>query len=192
MKAEASNPPPRPAASVGGGGGLSARERALGLGFLALIFVIANLFLWRALLIQSGTLQTGIRQKEDTRTITLAILERRPTAEARAQWLTQRLAVLGDEMQATSHLLQEIKARAKDTGVTIENPVVNSAERREHARFISVAVDTKSDWQGFVKFLARLQQPDELVTVENFDVHTDAESPSVIRGKFTIAKAYAP
>jgi hypothetical protein len=99
---------------------------------------------------------------------------------------------LENEATAGFQLLNQVQQAAGADGVTVEQPAIGQVERKPTYTAVSVTLDTKSTWKALVLFLAKLQAPGQFIVVESGDLQVDPNDPTQMRGKFKIAKWYAP
>ena len=57
---------------------------------------------------------------------------------------------------------------------------------------VSATFETKSDWPPLVHFLYDVQRPEDFTVFEQVNLMVDANDPTVMRGRFKIAKWFAP
>ena len=57
---------------------------------------------------------------------------------------------------------------------------------------VSATFETKSDWGALVHFLYDVQRPEAFTVFEQANLMIDASDPTVMRGRFKIAKWFAP
>jgi type II secretory pathway component PulM len=173
-------------------GQMSARERNLVMivGAIALVFItyfVGDYFLKsRArLLAERDTKARQLKTME-------ALSAEKPLWEQRDAWLSAKQPKLSNEDTAGVQLLDQIKELAKKHGVMIENPVIGRPNRRPEYTGIGVDIETKSPWSGLIAFLTELQTPDQFIVLELANLKKDAADQTQMRGKFKIARWYAP
>jgi hypothetical protein len=57
---------------------------------------------------------------------------------------------------------------------------------------VAIDIETKSPWSPLIAFLHELQTPGQFVALENANLKIDATDPTQLRGRFKIARWYAP
>ena len=75
---------------------------------------------------------------------------------------------------------------------TLKNPAIGSGETTPHHQAVFASIETKSPWPPLVHFLYDVQQPDAFVVFENVNLAIDGSDPTMMRGKFKIARWFAP
>lgn len=171
---------------------LSPRETILAGLVAGAIFVVFNLVIFKTL----ASRQVGLREQLAARTLELQsmqlLLAERDLWAQRAVLIAQKQPVLTDENSAGVQLLDQIGNVAKGQGVTLENKAFASATRMPSYRSVAVNLETKSSWTSLVQFLNAVQQPEQFIVFENAEVAIDPGDATQMRGKFRIARWYAP
>jgi hypothetical protein len=57
---------------------------------------------------------------------------------------------------------------------------------------VFASVETKCAWPPLVHFLYDMQRPEAFIVFENVNLIIDSSDPTIMRGKFKIAKWFAP
>jgi hypothetical protein len=171
---------------------LSSREKWLA-GVVAAVLVIGA----TALLIDGYMRQrTALRVEISSRTKQLRLA--RKLAEdlnfwqQRDEWLRTAQPKLSDGDAAGVQLLDRVKELAQKHSVLLENPALRPADRQASYTSVAVEVETKSAWAGLVEFLRELQSPEEFIALENANLKIDPADPTQLRGRFKIARWFAP
>jgi hypothetical protein len=99
---------------------------------------------------------------------------------------------LENEARAGTALLAQVQDSAKKNSVLIEQPAIPNPERRPESISVSVTVETKSTWEALIKFLHALQGPDQFIALESANLKVDTQDQTQMRGRFKIAKWFAP
>jgi len=89
-------------------------------------------------------------------------------------------------------LLEQIKQIAGKYNTPIENPAIAQGETTANHQAVSASIETSSHWPELVHFLYDVQQPDAFVVFESVNLAIDTNDPSMMRGKFKIARWFAP
>jgi len=76
--------------------------------------------------------------------------------------------------------------------VQIENPQIGPVENTSSHKSVSATFETKSAWEPLVHFLYDAQRPEAFMVFENVNLMVDPNDPSVMQGRFKIAKWFAP
>jgi hypothetical protein len=105
----------------------------------------------------------------------------------RADWLAKHQPVLTNPAESSS-LLTQIQQTAGKYSVEIVNPQIGSVEKSPGHQTVSVTIETKSPWEPLVHFLYDTQRPDAFVVCESVNLMIDSSDPTVMRGRFKIAK----
>jgi hypothetical protein len=74
----------------------------------------------------------------------------------------------------------------------IENPAIGSGETTPYHQTVFASIDTKSPWPPLAHFLYDVQQPDAFLVFETVNLAIDGSDPTMMRGKFKIARWFAP
>src|SRR5205823_6349612 len=99
---------------------------------------------------------------------------------------------LVNEGSAGVELLDYVKSVAKKSDVVLENPAIGSPAKAQFYRSVPVNIETKSSWATLIRFLESIQQPEQFIVFETANVAIDPADPAMMRGKFKIARWYAP
>lgn len=170
---------------------MNQRERMLALGIAGIIFLLVNLVLWSALFRLSAKARSDWATRRSARTQQEAYLKEYDTWQRREEWLKKNQPVLKNPADA-SILLDQVKQIASKYNVQIENPQIGPVETTEKYQSLSGTIETKSAWEPLVHLLYDLQKPESFVVCENVNLLVDGTDPTVMRGRFKIAKWYAP
>jgi hypothetical protein len=76
--------------------------------------------------------------------------------------------------------------------VLVENPAIGAGETTPYHQTVFASIETKSPWPPLVHFLYDVQRPDAFVVFENVNLTVDGSDPTMMRGKFKIARWFAP
>src|SRR2546423_222750 len=82
--------------------------------------------------------------------------------------------------------------RDEYTGLDCSDEQIGSGETTPSHQTVWASVDTKSDWQSLVHFLYDVQQPEAFIVFESATIAVDTGDPTKMRGKFKIARWFAP
>ena len=88
--------------------------------------------------------------------------------------------------------LDELRSLAHEQDVTIDNQAIGAVSKTQSYRSVPVTFDTRSMWPALIAFLQKVQSPDQFTVFESANIQIDAEDPSKMRGRFKIARWYAP
>ena len=171
---------------------LSARERTLATIVGVVVFLLLNLFVLSAFSRKQALLREQLAARKNEQVSMQQLLAEREQWEQRDAWLSEKQPKLTDENTAGVQLLDQIRDFARPHEVTLENPAISTPARTQWYHSVSVTVETRSSWQGLIQFLQTAQAPGQFVVFESANVQIDANDPSQMRGRFKIARWYAP
>jgi hypothetical protein len=170
---------------------MSRRERVLSMIVGGALFLFVNWFVWSWLM---GTLEqarTDVAARKSARAQQSVFLKEHSMWEKRDAWLKKHQPVLKGPGEA-SILLDQVKEIAGKHNVLIENPNLGGVDTQPTHQSTSVSIETKSAWQPLVRFLHDVQQPESFIVFENVNLQIDSADPTTMRGKFKIARWFAP
>ncbi len=170
---------------------MTRRERVLAMLVGGTVFLLLNYLVWGWL---TGTLaqaRAELASRKSARQQQSVLLKERTMWEKREAWLKKQQPVLKGPGEAST-LLEQVKGVASKHNVLIENPSLGGVDATPNHQATSVSIETKSPWQPLVRFLHEVQQPESFVVFENVNVQIDSADPTMMRGKFKIARWFAP
>ncbi len=170
---------------------MNPRERVLALVIGSLLFLLINLYLWSSLLGALRAARAEMAERQGLRAQQQVFLRERKLWEKRADWLAKHQPVMKSPVEAST-LLDEVKQAAGKNKIVIENPVIGASEATPNYQAVFASVETKSGWPPLVRFLYDVQQPDKFVVFESVNLQIDSADPTSMRGKFKIARWFAP
>ena len=170
---------------------MNPRERLLSLVVAGLLFALVNFFIWSSLLGSLRNTRTELASREGLRAQQNVFLRERKLWDERSAWLKQRQPVMKSPVEAST-LLDEIKQVASKHSVLIENPQIGASDSTANYQAVFASVETKSPWPPLVRFLYDVQQPEKFVVFESVNLQIDSADPTSMRGKFKIARWFAP
>ena len=171
---------------------LSSREQKLSVIVGGIVFLFVNYLLIEWGWTTHTRLQAAIAgQKKQLRLISSATGDL-ASWEKRDAWLQAQQPRLENADTAAVQLLDQIKVVAKNHAVLLENPAIRVSERQPEYVSVSVEIETKSPWTPLIKFLHELQSSGQFVAVESANLKVDASDATQMRGRFRIARWYAP
>ena len=109
----------------------------------------------------------------------------------REEWIRKHQPVLKDPAEASA-LLDQLREVAGKYNVLIENPAIGAGETTPYHQTVFASIETKSPWPPLVHFLYDVQRPDTFIVFENVNLVIDGSDPTMMRGKFKIARWFAP
>lgn len=170
---------------------MNQRERILALSVGAVLFLIINLAIWSALFGMSADARKDYAAQKAARTEQKIYLKEETMWKRRADWLKKTQPHLSNPAEAST-LLTQVKEIAGKHNVQIENPQIGAVETTPSHESVSATFETQSDWEGLVHFLYEVQRPEAFIVFENVNLIVDATDPTVMRGRFKIARWFAP
>jgi hypothetical protein len=170
---------------------MSQRERRLAGIVAGAIFLLINLLIWSKLFDILGRARADLALRQATRTEQSIYIKDRDLWARRDQWLKQHQPSLKSAVEAST-LLDQVKQTAGKHNVLIENPAIGAGETAPDHQSVFASIETKSPWPPLVHFLYDIQKPDSFVVFESVQLQIDSSDPTMMRGKFKIARWFAP
>jgi hypothetical protein len=170
---------------------MTARERRLVLLVAGALFLLINLVVWSKLFDVLANARSEVALRKSTREEQRNLIKEKDLWAKRDQWLKQHQPTLKSAVEAST-LLDQVKEIAGKHNVLIENPAIGSGDSTPDHQSVCASFDTKSPWPPLVRFLYDVQQPEAFVVFESVQLHIDNADPTMMRGKFKIARWFAP
>jgi hypothetical protein len=170
---------------------MNQRERVLALVVAGALFLVLNLLIWSSLFGMLRRSRSDLAARQSTRAQQTVFLRERKTWEQRDAWLKKHQPVLKSPVEAST-LLDQLKQVAGKHNVLIENPAIGSGDSTPNHQAVFASIETKSPWPPLVHFLYDVQQPESFVVFESVNLAIDPADPTMMRGKFKIARWFAP
>jgi hypothetical protein len=170
---------------------MNQRERMMTLVISAILFLLINLFLWRLVLGSISNSRRELAARKSTRSEQVVYMKERELWSKREQWLEKTQPELKGA-EEPSNLLDQVKQVAGKYSVLIENPAIGSGETTPNHQTVFASIETKSHWPDLVHFLYDVQQPDAFIVFETVNLAVDNDDATMMRGKFKIARWFAP
>lgn len=170
---------------------MNQRERLLALSVAGILFLLINLAIWSALFGMSAEARKDYAEQKAARTEQKVYLKEEKTWKRRADWLKKNQPALTNPAEAST-LLTQVKEIAGKHNVQIENPQIGAVDSTASHQAVSATFETKSGWGELVRFLYDTQRPEAFLVFENVNLMVDPTDPTVMRGRFKIAKWFAP
>jgi hypothetical protein len=170
---------------------MSSRERVLAAMVASVIFALVNLFLWSWLLGAVRTARADVAKLKITRNEQVVFLRDSDLWMKRDEWLRQHQPPFTGAADASA-LLDQLKQIASKQSVLIENPAIGSGDTTAAYQSVFASIETKSPWPPLVHFLYDVQSPESFIVFENVNLAIDAGDATQMRGKFKVARWYAP
>lgn len=170
---------------------MNRRERVLA-GLVAIVlFALVNLFLWSWLLDAIRDSRAQVAKRKLTHNEQTVYLREADLWAKREQWLREHQPAFRGASDASA-LLDQLKQIAAKHNVLIENPAIGSGDAAGAYQSVFAAIETKSPWPPLVHFLYDVQSPESFIVFESANIAIDSSDPTQMRGKFKIARWYAP
>jgi hypothetical protein len=170
---------------------MNQRERMLALSVAGILFLLINLAIWSALFGMSAGARADYATQRATRTEQKVYLEEEKMWKKRAEWLKKKQPHLNNPAEAST-LLTQVKQIAGKYNLEIDDPQIGAVETTPSHQSVSAIFETKSEWGPLVHFLYDVQKPEAFTVFETVNLMVDATDPTVMRGRFKIAKWFAP
>lgn len=170
---------------------MTARERRLALIVAGALFLLINLVVWSKLFDILASARAELAQQKSTREEQRSYIKEKDLWARRDQWLKQHQPTLKSAVEAST-LLDQVKEIAGKHNVLIENPAIGSGDASPDHQSVFASFETKSPWPPLVRLLYDVQQPESFVVFESVQLHIDNADPTMMRGRFKIARWFAP
>jgi hypothetical protein len=170
---------------------MNQRERILALTVAGILFLLINLAIWNALLGMSAGARDEYASERSARAEQEFYLADEEMWRRRADWLEKKQPRSSNPAEASS-LLTRVKEIADRYKVQVENPQIGPVESAPSHQSVSATFETKSGWEPLVHFLYDAQKPESFTVFENVNLMVNATDPTVMEGRFKIAKWFAP
>jgi hypothetical protein len=170
---------------------MSQRERMMTMVIAAILFLLINIFVWRAVLGSISNAHQELAAKRSTRAEQIVYMREKDLWAKREQWLEKNQPPMKGAEEA-SNLLDQVKQVAGKYNVLIENPAIGAGETTPTHQTVFASVETTSHWPDLVHFLYDVQQPDAFIVFESVNLSVDNNDATAMRGKFKIARWFAP
>ena len=170
---------------------MSQRERMMTLFITAILFLLINIFVWRMVLGSISNSRRELAARKSTRAEQIVYMRERDLWAKREQWLEKTQPPMKGAEEA-SNLLDQVKQVAGKYNVLVENPAIGAGETTPTHQTVFASVETSSHWPDMVHFLYDVQQPDAFIVFESVNLAVDNNDATMMRGKFKIARWFAP
>lgn len=172
-------------------GRMNQRERRLASLVGGVVFLLINIFLWSWIFGAIGHAHDDLVLRKSMRKEQSVYLQERDLWAKRQQWLQQHQPVFKGAGEASTLLDQQLRPIAAKYNILLENPQIGSGEKTPNHQSVWASIETKSPWPPLVHFLYDVQQPDAFIVFENVNLAIDSGDPTMMRGKFKIARWFA-
>jgi hypothetical protein len=170
---------------------MNQREQMMTLVIAAILFLLINIFAWRWLLGGISNSRRELATRKNTRAEQVVYMREKDLWAKRNEWIQKTQPTLKGA-EETSNLLEQLKQIAGKYNVLIENPAIGSGETTPTHQAVFASIETSSHWPDLVHFLYDVQQPDAFIVFESVNLAVDNNDQTMMRGKFKIAKWFAP
>jgi hypothetical protein len=170
---------------------MNPRERVLSWIVASSLFVLLNLLILNWIFGALGRARSELATRKATFAEQALYMKERDLWTKRDEWIRQHQPTLKNPAEASA-LLDQLKEATGKHNVLIENPAIGSGETTPYHQAVFASIETKSAWPPLVHFLYDVQQPDAFVVFENVNLAIDGSDPTMMRGKFKIARWFAP
>jgi hypothetical protein len=170
---------------------MNPRERKLAWIVASAIFLLINLLIWSKLFGSIGNAREELTLRKATRKEQSIYIKERDLWARRDQWLKEHQPTLKSAVEAST-LLDQVKEIAGKHNVLIENPAIGAGDSTPDHQSVFSSFETKSPWPALVHFLFDVQQPESFVVFESVQLQIDNGDPSLMRGRFKIARWFTP
>ncbi len=170
---------------------MNRRERLLAFGVAGVVFVLINLFVISSLF---GAIKQAHVRLDEQRTARKAqdvFLKEQKMWEKRQAWLKKHQPVSRGPEEA-SKLLDRVKQIAAKRNILISNPAIGTGDATADHQSVYASIETQSPWPPLVQFLYDIQKPEEFIVFEDVNLAIDGTDETLMRGRFKIAKWFAP
>ena len=171
---------------------MNRRERTLLLGVTAVVLVLINVMIWNWLLGAISGARSELATRQNKRKEQQIFVTERDLWTQRQKWLQQHQPVFNGAGEASTLLEQQLRPVAAKYNILLENPQIGSGETTPSHQTVWASVETKSDWKSLVHFLYDVQQPEAFIVFESVNLAVDSSDQTKMRGKFKIARWFAP
>ncbi len=174
---------------------LSTRERNLSIAVGSIAFVLVTFFVFEYFTKNKARLQADLVTKTRQLKTMQSLDAEKALWVQRDAWLLEKQPKLANADSAGPQLLNEVKELAKKHTVLIDSSKFSpTGVRKTETPYIPIGieVETKSTWRALIAFLSELQTPEQFVVLDSANLKIDAADATQMRGKFKIARWYAP
>jgi hypothetical protein len=170
---------------------MNARERLLSWIVAGTLLVLFNLWILTSVLGAVGRAQKELATRRSKLTEQALYVKERDMWTKRDEWLRQHQPTLKNPAEASA-LLDQLREVAGKYEIEVENPAIGTGETTPYHQTVFASIETKSPWPPLVHFLYDVQHPEAFVVFENVNLAIDGNDPTMMRGKFKIARWFAP
>ncbi len=170
---------------------MNQRERLLSWSVAGIVFALFNFLFWSWLFGAISQSRGEVAKRQATRKEQAVFITEKDLWAKRDQWLQQHQPTLKSPAEAST-LLEQLKDMAAKQNVLIENPQMGAGETTPNHQSVYASIETKSPWPPLVHFLYEVQKPESFIVFESVNLAVDSNENTMMRGKFRIARWFAP
>jgi hypothetical protein len=170
---------------------MNPRERRLAWIVAGALFLLLNLLIWSKLFDTLKNAREELAFRKAAREEQSIYIKEKDLWAARDQWLKQNQPTLKSAVEAST-LLDQVKEIAGKHNVLIERPAIGAGDATADHQSVFASFETKSPWPPLVHFLYDVQKPESFVVFESVQLQIDNADPTMMRGRFKIARWFAP
>jgi hypothetical protein len=170
---------------------MNQRERLLATAVGGIVLLLLNLFVWSWIFGAIGRAQDELAISKTKHKEQEVYLKERNLWTKREEWLQQHQPVFKGPGDASSLLDEQLRPIATKHNILLENPQIGSGESSSDHQSVWASIETKSQWAPLVRFLYDVQQPEAFIVFENINLAIDSNDPTLMKGKFKIARWFA-
>jgi hypothetical protein len=170
---------------------MNPRERLLSWIVAGTVFVLLNLWILSWILGALGGAHKEMVERRAKLAEQALYVKERDVWTKREEWIRKHQPDLKNPAEASA-LLDQLREVAGKYNILIENPAIGAGETTPDHQTVFASIETKSAWPPLVHFLYDVQRPDAFIVFENVNLAIDGSDPTMMRGKFKIARWFAP
>ena len=170
---------------------MNPRERLLSWIVAGTLMVLFNLWILTSVLGAVGSARKELATRRSKLAEQALYVKERSMWTKREEWLRKHQPVLNNPAEASA-LLDQLREVAGKYNIEVENPAIGTGETTPYHQTVFASIETKSPWPPLVHFLYDVQHPERFVVFENVNLAIDGNDPTMMRGKFKIARWFAP
>lgn len=171
---------------------MNQRERLLATAVAGIVLLLLNLFVLGWIFGAIGRARNELAIDKTTRKEQDVYLKERALWTKREEWLQQHQPAFKGPGDASTLLDERLRPIAAKHNILLENPQIGSGESTPDHQSVWASIETKSLWKPLVQFLYDVQEPEAFIVFENISLAIDNNDPTMMKGKFRIARWFAP
>jgi hypothetical protein len=170
---------------------MNPRERLLAWIVAGTVLVLLNLWVLSSVLGAVSSAQKELASYRSKLAEQALYAKERDSWTKRDEWLRQHQPLLKNAADASA-LLDQLREISGKYNIEVENPAIGTGETTPYHQTVFASIETKSPWPPLVHFLYDVQHPESFIVFENVNLAIDGSDPTMMRGKFKIARWFAP